>query len=437
MSYTLNYSFTSCKTYTVTLDPGVYRLEVWGAKGGTGTAAGGKGGYSRGELTLNEVANFHIHVGSQGGDYNSPGCNGGGKGGSSNYRSGGGATDIRINKDSLLARIIVAGGGGGGADYSGEPGGFGGGLNGGDGQNDNYAGKGAGQETETTKCKGSTSYTCGKGTFGYGGNSSDSSNSNAAGAGGGWYGGSAGANGDAGGGGSGYILTEDSFKPSGYLLNDKKYFLKNAVTLGGDKSFPSPTSSSEEVGHDSDGYARITCLLPKRTVAKTPFETALATLKASMIGIRPSLRFTFRSTRGSIMHDKLGMFRFSQFANYTAYVNPGRFLFYANGSQCGQSIFAFHKIVRISTMNVSIASAVDVSIDEQHFIHAAGFPNTQASYVDPKATTFFNFTMNNYDCKQRRNSSLIIGYHPFRDCTFRMKENRTYFQYFLIMLIAR
>jgi len=52
-----DYSYTGT-VQSVTLDPGNYRLEVWGAQGGDGKpysssyyALGGAGGYSKGELS--------------------------------------------------------------------------------------------------------------------------------------------------------------------------------------------------------------------------------------------------------------------------------------------------------------------------------------------------------------------------------------------------
>ena len=271
MSHIWNFDYTSCKTEVLTLQPGIYRLEVWGARGGSKNsgAMGGLGGYSTGVLTLNEETKAFIHVGSQGSDTangdGSQGCNGGGysvKDGG-NGRSGGGATDIRLISDDLQSRIIVAGGGGGSGDISTENGGFGGGLRGGNATNNNGdvdEGKGASQDRETIGC--ASKGTCITGTFGFGANGGS-------GAGGGWFGGSA-PNGhsEGSGGGSGYVLTEKSFKPSEYKLNNKIYFLKNAETIGGDKSFPSPTSSSNETGHTGNGFARITSIISYRPYAK-------------------------------------------------------------------------------------------------------------------------------------------------------------------------
>ena len=111
------FPYKECKAEELELDKGEYLLEVWGASGGTynpSKALGGAGGYARGKLTVKEKTKVFVHVGSQGSNTSrgegSQGCNGGGYSGSSSGKSGGGATDIRLNNDSLYARIIVAGG---------------------------------------------------------------------------------------------------------------------------------------------------------------------------------------------------------------------------------------------------------------------------------------------------------------------------------------
>lgn len=148
-----NFDYTG-DVQQITLPKGKYKLQCWGAQGGsvTGTyaIAGSKGGYSEGVLTLTEPTTLYVFVGGKGTDYTSSasqtstsvvngGWNGGGAGvrtarynsgdtdGRSFPRGGGGATDIstvtsamsyssgRTTRDnaSLLARCIVAGGGAG------------------------------------------------------------------------------------------------------------------------------------------------------------------------------------------------------------------------------------------------------------------------------------------------------------------------------------
>lgn len=135
-----NYAYTGAKQ-TVILPAGTYKLQCWGAQGGSnGTnstygitaKAGGKGGYSEGVLTLSTPTEVEINVGGQG-SATSGGFNGGGSTtGTSSYSTGtsgqdgyefgyskmgggGGATDIRLKDGGFLSRFIVAGGGSGGA----------------------------------------------------------------------------------------------------------------------------------------------------------------------------------------------------------------------------------------------------------------------------------------------------------------------------------
>lgn len=144
-----NFAYTG-SVQQITLPKGKYKLQCWGAQGGTSygssSGAGSKGGYSEGVLTLTEKTTLYVFVGGKGSRGSSSslvngGWNGGGASvGFSSYSSGstygysypacgGGATDIstvtssmsyssgRTNRSSasLLARCIVAGGGAGGS----------------------------------------------------------------------------------------------------------------------------------------------------------------------------------------------------------------------------------------------------------------------------------------------------------------------------------
>lgn len=136
-----NFSYTGT-VQEVTLPPGKYKLQCWGAQGGNSSSysgVGSKGGYSEGILTLTEATKLYIFVGGKGASSGNGGWNGGGGStGSSSYNSsgtygisypacGGGGTDIAtVTSDmaysskqnnrsaaSLLSRCIVAGGGAG------------------------------------------------------------------------------------------------------------------------------------------------------------------------------------------------------------------------------------------------------------------------------------------------------------------------------------
>lgn len=145
-----NYDYTG-DVQQVILPKGKYKLQCWGAQGGSVSgsysAVGSKGGYSEGIITLTETTTLYIFVGGKGRDISTSntsgtengGWNGGGGAsrkasynsgntyGESFPRAGGGATDIALvasdmsynnyrnnrSNASLLSRCIVAGGGAG------------------------------------------------------------------------------------------------------------------------------------------------------------------------------------------------------------------------------------------------------------------------------------------------------------------------------------
>lgn len=146
-----NFGYTG-SVQEITLPKGKYKLQCWGAQGGTSynspSKPGSKGGYSEGVLTLSKTTTLYIFVGGKGsmgsttslvnGGWNGGGAsvgksayNSGGIYGDSYPACGGGATDIstvtssmsyssgRTNRSSasLLARFIVAGGGAGGSSW--------------------------------------------------------------------------------------------------------------------------------------------------------------------------------------------------------------------------------------------------------------------------------------------------------------------------------
>lgn len=263
---------------SITLPKGQYQLECWGAQGGNGTnntsQSGGKGGYSKGIITLNKKTNLYLYTGGQGlngtthnsnGATTTGGFNGGGSTTSINNRgSGGGGTDIRIAVDSLYARVLVAGGGSGSSGYTSLAGFAGGGISGKtyNNQDSSYGGDwygGGGSQTQGGAASTSYSNYTTAGSFGQGGNYNSGSNTYyGSGGGGGWYGGG-GAIG-VGGGGSGYmyISSSASYYPSGCLL-DSSHYLTKATTLAGNAAFISPTGTSE-TGHAGNGYIRITVI---------------------------------------------------------------------------------------------------------------------------------------------------------------------------------
>ena len=212
--YVGNYAQTFTAPYT-----GKYKLEVWGAQGGStegrpGNGTGGLGGYSVGNVILNAGTVLYVVIGGTGFDANGSdiAIGGGYNGGGNSYYNagGGGATHIGTRNLTLAdygdvnGLFIVAGGGGGGGSSHiskigrANDGGHGGGINGETGFN--YINE---QHTVSGSGEGGTQlngYAFGQGQV--------ADKYQGGGGGGGLYGGYAGWNfdgGAGGGGGSGYI----------------------------------------------------------------------------------------------------------------------------------------------------------------------------------------------------------------------------------------
>ena len=205
---------------------GIYKIETWGAQGGSysTTYYGGYGAYSTGFINLSKNNRLYVNVGGAGvgstasrSSYQG-GYNGGGRGvddpNNSGDRglagsSGGGATHIARESgllsslnNSLNNILIVSGGGGGSSNRNSA--GNGGGIKGNDGYSANgtnlsWNGYGG---TQTSAGNSSSSSDATAGGFGYGA----SANTWGTGGGGGYYGGGVGGgNYNSAGGGSGYI----------------------------------------------------------------------------------------------------------------------------------------------------------------------------------------------------------------------------------------
>lgn len=226
-SVTFYYAATS---QGVTLEPGYYLFEVWGAAGADWNQAGGKGGYAKGVVKITRDTTVYAYVGAKGNGWNG---GGGGK------RTGGGGTDFRMlnrgadwgNYDSLLSRVIVAGGGGG------------------DGHTDNIGGAGGGAYANGGTgdgAGGGATLTSGNFGSGSGGGTKDglwgsSDYRGGCGGGGGWRGGSGGQAGygnrpSGGGGGSGFVYSNyssyDGGRPSGYNTHGFPLFSDPGMSNG-------------------------------------------------------------------------------------------------------------------------------------------------------------------------------------------------------------
>ncbi len=116
---------------------GKYKLETWGAQGGSRSTYnnGGLGGYSAGIIQLEKDTLLYINVGGKGSEFSDTvlslgGYNGGGNGGTINRinpqggSGGGGATHIAIQTGLLstfvsnIDKLLIVAGGGGGTGYT-------------------------------------------------------------------------------------------------------------------------------------------------------------------------------------------------------------------------------------------------------------------------------------------------------------------------------
>lgn len=257
---------------SILLPKGEYFLECWGAQGGThSTSLGGFGGYSRGFLRPKNGRVLYIYSGGQPVTNGSTrvqttgGFNGGGKGYNRYYsgtytygQGGGGASDIRLGKDSLYARVLVAGGGAGSASANMAA--------------QEHAGGGPFGQTARKGYEAKPTAAGTGGSFGQGGSATTSGNNykyGSGGGGGGWYGGGASTNySDSDtqtrrqhSGGSGYVFTSEtaSYYPDGCLLTEEDYLL-DALTIGGGSRIPAYADGTPTIGNSGNGYCRITVI---------------------------------------------------------------------------------------------------------------------------------------------------------------------------------
>lgn len=322
--YTDKFNYTGdSQTFTTKYD-GSYKVELWGAQGGsmTGTGyrsdgssrgeltyTGGKGAYTNGAINFIKGTNIYLYIGGKGPDNislnsctggDTGGYNGGGILSSSQCiygTQGGGATDIRItdgvwnNFNSLKSRIIVAAGGGG-ANFRNQGYGEGNGGDGGslvgingyealvegsyfrtDWANGYEIGTGATQKSGGYSVVHYLNGTIGEernnshsGFFGYA-----TQIGNQSGGGSGYYGGGSNGHGGAGGGSSfisGYDgcdaiaenSTEDNIIHTGQSVHYSGYKFKNAVMYAGNEEMPTHDGTSTMIGNSGNGYAKISLI---------------------------------------------------------------------------------------------------------------------------------------------------------------------------------
>ncbi len=281
------------QTFTAPVS-GTYKLETWGAQGGTYDAsyAGGKGGYATGNINLDKNQKLFVNIGQVGTCVTATGTsrssyNGGApakaaRGAGFTSCSGGGATHIALSSGQLfnlennINEILIVSGGGGGSTYrTAQKGGyFSGGSAGGyiGNTTTGHAGWSIIYSTGGDQNRGGTGGClngdsgASSGSFGQS-NSCTSSNGSCSSGGGGFYGGGSG-NDTGGGGGSGYIgntlLTEKTM----YCYNCATSSEESTKTVSTTCTSATPTENCAKVGN---GYARIT-LTSSNETEKTSIE---------------------------------------------------------------------------------------------------------------------------------------------------------------------
>ena len=277
-----NFDYTGSEQTFIAPVSGTYRLETWGAQGGSAYEySGGYGGYSDGIINLSANNTVYINVGGSG-TSNGTGAVGGYNGGGASNKnnsspdiskqgSGGGATHIS-NKSGLLNilenskfSILIVSGGGGGANYWPAWGEF--------KPQYGYGGSAGGfvGNTGTTVCPGyedchspGTGGSQVAGGMSYGeniqsgfgiGGTGNSTHVGGAGGGGGFYGGGGSLDNAGGGGGSSYIGNTLLTDKAMYCYNCEESFEESTKTISTTCNEETPTSYCAKKGN---GYARIT-----------------------------------------------------------------------------------------------------------------------------------------------------------------------------------
>ena len=275
-SITFSYPCTlkdKCTPISLLVNPGVYKIECWGAKGskwmgrGKNSSIPGLGAYTSGEIVIHKTTQFYVYIGATGhfncvrdDEYTIAGY------------SGGGATDLRLvatdnwyDNESLISRIMVAAGGAG-AEWPNNIGGNGGELVGDSGYYGTYECKGASQTSGSDECHSFDTSDPYPGSFGIAGVPPKSQDHGGIG-GGGYYGGTSYDHTYVGSGGSSFISGHkgcdavlNSTSPiihSGYNIHYSKLAFSNTEMIAGNKTMPLP-SGSKGTWDSDEGVFKIT-----------------------------------------------------------------------------------------------------------------------------------------------------------------------------------
>lgn len=275
-----DHQYTGSEQTFIARKAGNYKLEIWGASGGTTAKGGGYGGYATGVVHLDSDSKLYVNVGGAGEDTfgsrgGAGGYNGGGNGGNPvrdtllGGSGGGGATHIAFCSGKLstleekLNQILIVAGGGGGTvgginwarDF--DDAGSGGGYIGSECSSNLY-----GNINVSLGSSQSDGYKFGQGQAGRDGTDVPGGGEGNGGAGGGLYGGFASTvQGDytnvSGAGGSGYIGNVNLTSKAMYCYACEETDSPEIKTIKVTDVSEVPKSMNAKIGN---GYARITYL---------------------------------------------------------------------------------------------------------------------------------------------------------------------------------
>ena len=260
----VDFDYTGTEQVFTVPQAGIYKIEIWGAQGGSDTywgGQGGVGGYSKGYINLARGEKIYINIGGSG-KYG--GYNGGNELNDKRGASGGGATHISKTSGLLsslveqISKILIVSGGGGGAER--QLGGSGGGYIGNTGKKlvdgYNYFSTGGTQNRGGTGIQSDSNLAIYdvNGKFGQGGMGNSDTDSGPDG-GGGFFGGGAATWAGGAGGGSGYIGNSLLTNKAMYCYNCEESSEESTKTISTTCAEETPTENCAKKGN---GYARIT-----------------------------------------------------------------------------------------------------------------------------------------------------------------------------------
>ena len=175
----------------------------------------------------------------------------------------------------------------------------------------------------------------------------------------------------------------------------------------GNQSFPNTGKSGNETGHLGNGYAII------RQIEIRPYPPRP--------NISSVLDFSFSRSDNFVVKDEYAKFTFNESGTYSSIVNPGNFIFNANGSSCGQSILGEYRIKNRQNMSINIHTNIIINADDETILIAPGYRSSLNTTISPKFRIFNNYSMYEYICTSIDLAQLSISYYSFNRCSYRYK----------------